>query len=62
MHHQSGVNRSAKYVTAIVVANLLVNIAHGLAHRELRIGLDPPAFIFVIVVVLISPLLAMVLV
>jgi len=56
------VNRSAKYVTAIVVAHLLVNIAHGLAHRELRVGLDPPASIFVIVVVLVSPLLAMALV
>ena len=55
-------NRSAKYVTAIVVAHLLVNIAHGLAHRELRVGLDPPALIFIIVVVLVSPLLAMALV
>jgi hypothetical protein len=53
------VNRSAKYVTAIVVAHLLVNIAHGLAHRELRVGLDPPASIFVIAVVLILPLVAM---
>jgi membrane-associated PAP2 superfamily phosphatase len=49
-------------VTAIVVAHLLVNIAHGLAHRELRVGLDPPASIFVTVVVLVSPLLAMALV
>jgi len=49
----------AKYVTAIVVAHLLVNIAHGLAPRELRVGLDPPASIFVMVVVLVSPLLAM---
>jgi hypothetical protein len=53
------VNRFAKYVTAIVVAHLLVNIAHGLGHRELRVGLDPQASIFVIVVVLICPLLAM---
>jgi hypothetical protein len=53
------VNRSAKYATAIVVAHLLVNIVHGLAHRELRVGLAPPASIFVIVVVLISPLIAM---
>ena len=55
-------NRSAKYVTAIVVAHLLVNIAHGLAHRELRVGLVPPASIFVTVVVLLCPLLAMALV
>lgn len=55
-------NRSAKYVTAIVVAHLLVNIAHGLAHRELRVGFDPPASIFVTVVVLVSPLIALALV
>ena len=55
-------SRAANYATAIVVAHLLVNIAHGLAHRELRVGLDPGASIFVIVVVLVSPLLAMVLV
>ena len=52
-------NRSAKYATAIVVAHLLVNLMHGLAHRELRVGLAPPASIFVIVVVLISPLIAL---
>src|SRR5215472_4971926 len=56
------VSRSAKYVTAIVVAHLLVNIAHGLAHRELRVGLPPSGSVFVIVVVLILPLVAMVLV
>jgi hypothetical protein len=53
------VNRSARYATAIVVAHLLVNIVHGLAHRELRVGLAPSAAIFVIVVVLILPLIAM---
>ena len=52
-------NRSAGYATAIIVAHLLLNIAHGLAHRELRVGLAPSASIFVIVVVLILPLVAM---
>jgi hypothetical protein len=52
------VNQSAKYATAIVVAHLLVNIVHGLAHRELRVGLAPLDSIFVIVVVLIFPLIA----
>ena len=52
-------NRSVKYATAIVVAHLLVNIVHGLAHRELRVGLAPLASIFVIVVVLVFPLIAM---
>jgi len=53
------VNLSAKYATAIVVAHLLVNLVHGLAHRKLHIGLAPPDSIFVIVVVLIFPLIAM---
>ena len=56
------VSRPAKYATVIVVAHLLVNIAHGLAHHELRVGLDRPASVFVIVVVLVGPLLAMALV
>ena len=51
--------RSAKYATVIVTAHLLVNIAHGLAHRELRVGLALLASIFVIVVVLVFPLIAM---
>ena len=51
-------NRSAKYATAIVVAHLLVNIVHGLAHRELHVGLAQHASIFVIVVVLVFPLIA----
>ena len=59
---RSNMNRAAKYTTGVVLAHLLVNIAHGLAHRELRVGLDPRAAIFVIVVVLVCPLLAMALV
>jgi len=56
------VNRSAKYATVIVLANLLVNVAHGLAHRELHVGLAPLDQILVITVILIAPLLAMALV
>ena len=52
-------NRSAKYATAIIVAHLLVNLVHGLAHRELRVGLAPLDSMFVIVVVLVFPLIAM---
>ena len=51
-------NRSAKYATAVVVAHLLANIVHGLAHRELHVGLAPLDSIFVIVVVLIFPLIS----
>ena len=50
-------NRSANCATAIVVAHLLVNIVHGLAHRDLGVGLAPLDSIFVIVVVLIFPLI-----
>jgi hypothetical protein len=53
------VNRSAKYVTVIVVAHLLINVAHGLAHRELHVGLAPLDEAFVILVILLAPLLAM---
>ena len=56
------VSRAASYTTAIVVAHLLVNITHGLAHRELRVGLPPSGSVFVILVVLILPLVAMALV
>ena len=52
-------NRAAKYTTAIVLAHLLVNIVHGLAHRKLSVGLPPTGSVFVIAVVLILPLIAM---
>ena len=51
-------NRSAKYATSIVVAHLLVNVAHGLAHRELHVSIAPHATLFVIVVILMIPLVA----
>ena len=53
---------TAKYTTVIVVAHLFVNVMHGLAHSELRVGLPPSGSVFVIVVVLILPLIAMALV
>jgi len=53
------VNRSAAYATAIVLVHLLLNIAHGLAHRGVRVGLAPSGAIFVIVVVLILPLVSL---
>src|SRR5215469_16274413 len=55
-------NRAAKYTTAIVVAHLLVNVVHGVAHRELHVGLSSFGSIFVVAVVLILPLIAMALV
>ena len=55
---KSNVNRAAKYTTGVVLAHLLVNIAHGLAHRELRVGLPRLGSVLVIVVVLLLPLVA----
>lgn len=52
-------NQPAKYVTAIVFAHLLANVAHGLAHRELGVGLPLSGSVFVMVVVLLVPLVAM---
>ncbi|MGH9670412.1 MAG: hypothetical protein ACRD3A_09900 [Terriglobales bacterium] len=40
---------------------MLVNIIHGAAHRELHIELGPAAMLFVIVVIVLCPLLAMLL-
>lgn len=55
-------SRAAKYTTAIVVAHLLVNVVHGVAHRALHVGLSPSGSVFVVAVVLILPLIAMALV
>ena len=52
-------NRVRNYGTAIVLAHLLVNIIHGAAHRELHVGLEPIEMLFVVGVILISPLVAM---
>ncbi|MGA2589014.1 MAG: hypothetical protein ABSH32_03790 [Bryobacteraceae bacterium] len=52
---------AARYVTAIVLAHLLVNIVHGAAHQQLHIGLSLVETLFVGVVILACPLLAMVL-
>ncbi len=56
------VSRAASYATAIVVAHLPVSVLHGVAHRELRVGLPPSGSVFVILVVLILPLVAIALV
>jgi hypothetical protein len=52
-------SRAAKYATAMVVAiHLLINVVHGIAHRELHVGLSPSGSVFVIAVVLMLPLVA----
>ena len=51
-------NRANKYVTALVATHLLINIVHGAAHRELHVNLPPAGMLFVIIVILLCPLLA----
>lgn len=53
------VNRSISYGTVIVLVHLLVNIVHGLAHRELHIELGVNALLFVIGVIILCPLVAL---
>jgi len=53
------VNRINKHVTVLVVAHLLINIVHGAAHRKLHVTVPPAGMLFVIVVILLGPLLAL---
>ena len=52
-------NRPARYVTFLVLVHLVITVAHGAAHRELQIGLGSPENLFVGLVVVIAPVLAM---
>lgn len=47
--------------TIAVLAHLVVNLLHGRAHENLSVGLNTWQNIYVITVILISPLIAMVL-
>ena len=52
-------SRPTAYVNSIVLTHLAINIAHGMAHSKLQVGLSQLQTIFVIVVILLSPLIAM---
>jgi hypothetical protein len=52
-------NRPARYVTFLVLVHLPITMAHGVAHRELQIGLTSSGSAFVGLVVVVAPLLAM---
>jgi hypothetical protein len=39
----------------MVIIHLLVTLAHGLAHRDLQIGLPPAGSVFVRLVIVIAP-------
>ncbi|MGA3072592.1 MAG: hypothetical protein ABSG56_02770 [Bryobacteraceae bacterium] len=49
----------ARAGTAIVLVNLLINIVHGAAHLKLHIDLSAAEKLFVAVVILAGPLLAL---
>ncbi len=52
-------NRANKYVTVLVVAHLFINTVHGAAHQKLHVTLPLAGMLFVIVVILLGPLLAL---
>jgi hypothetical protein len=52
-------NRPARYITFLVLLHLAITVAHGAAHRELQIGLSSSENVFVGLVVVVAPLLAM---
>jgi len=47
--------------TVAVLAHLAINLLHGRAHEELRVGLSAWQSIYVVTVILIAPLIAMLL-
>ena len=47
--------------TVAILAHLAVNLLHGRAHEELRVGLSAWQNIYVVTVILIAPLIAMLL-
>ena len=52
-------NHIARYGTAVVLAHLLITILHGIAHRDLQIGLSAAQGLFVLLVINVCPLAAM---
>ncbi len=61
MASRSRNSRAARYGTAVVLVNLLVNLVHGAAHLELCVDLSAAETLFVAVAIVAGPLLALVL-
>jgi len=55
-------SRFAWAVTVVVLSHLVVNLLHGRAHTELDVGLTSWQQFYVVVVILVSPLIALLLV
>ena len=52
-------SKAARFVTAVVLAHLAVNIVHGSAHGHLRIALEGGDLVFVLAVIFAAPMVAM---
>ena len=49
----------AKYGTASVLAHVAVSVVHGIPHRALHIELSHPQELYVLIVIIVCPLIAM---
>lgn len=54
-------NKSVQYSTAIILAHALVVTVHGVAHEHLAISLTFAQKLFVLVVIVLGPLVALIL-
>ena len=52
-------NSLARYSSFAVAAHFFVTVVHGVAHRALRVALSASGRLFVLLVVVIAPLIAM---
>lgn len=57
----ANVNNHKVWVAIVVLAHLVVNLLHGNAHTSLGVGLSSWQTVYVLTVILLSPLLALVL-
>lgn len=55
----TGISKTRASVAIVVLAHLVVNILHGQAHTSLGVGLSSWQQLYVIVVILIAPLVAL---
>lgn len=52
-------NRTRSWLTAVVLAHLLVSIVHGAAHTGAHVPLSPAANLFVVIVILAGPVIGL---
>ena len=53
------VNPARRWLTAAVLAHLVISIVHGAAHAEAHVPLSPAANLFVFIVILAGPLVGL---